>query len=66
MKMLRKLYYMNLSLLTAFYFNCNLACSRAFVLIGLKVTGSDMRQTGNDYFKEHKMADARYKSGRLQ
>ena len=34
----------------------------AFVLIGLKVTGSDMRQTGNDYFKEHKMADAQVTS----
>ncbi|WP_105994071.1 FtsX-like permease family protein [Staphylococcus simulans] len=34
----------------------------AFVLIGLKVTGSDMRLSGNDYFKEHKMADAQITS----
>ncbi|MCV3742786.1 FtsX-like permease family protein [Lentilactobacillus hilgardii] len=29
-----------------------------FVLIGLKVTGPDMRTTGNDYYTAHKMADA--------
>ncbi|HIZ95125.1 MAG TPA: FtsX-like permease family protein [Candidatus Ligilactobacillus excrementavium] len=34
----------------------------AFVLIGLKVTGSDMRATGNQYFSQHKMADAQVTS----
>ncbi len=34
----------------------------AFVLIGLKVTGSDMRTTGNQYFSQHKMADAQVTS----
>lgn len=29
-----------------------------FVLIGLKVTGPDMRTTGNNYYTAHKMADA--------
>lgn len=29
-----------------------------FVLIGLKVTGPDMRATGNDYYTTHRMADA--------
>ena len=29
-----------------------------FVLIGLKVTGSDMRQTANAYYRQHKLADA--------
>ncbi|MFT8529399.1 MAG: FtsX-like permease family protein [Lentilactobacillus diolivorans] len=29
-----------------------------FVLIGLKVTGPDMRMTGNNYYTSHKMADA--------
>ncbi len=33
-----------------------------FVLIGLKVTGSDMRATGNQYFSQHKMADAQVTS----
>ncbi|WP_226386140.1 ABC transporter permease [Staphylococcus sp. Marseille-Q1834] len=34
----------------------------AFILIGLKVTGDDMRQTGDDYFKEHHMAHAQVTS----
>lgn len=34
----------------------------AFILIGLKVTGSNMRQTGNDYFEKHHMADAQVTS----
>ncbi len=33
-----------------------------FVLIGLKVTGNDMRATGNTYFHEHQMADAQVTS----
>lgn len=34
----------------------------AFVLIGLKITGTDMRATGNQYFRQHKMADAQVTS----
>lgn len=33
-----------------------------FILIGLKVTGNDMRMTGNNYYQSHKMADAVVKS----
>lgn len=33
-----------------------------FILIGLKVTGTDMRSAGNDYYQEHNMADAVIKS----
>lgn len=33
-----------------------------FILIGLKVTGNDMRQTANSYYTSHKMADAVIKS----
>lgn len=33
-----------------------------FVLIGLKITGGDMRATGNQYFRQHKMADAQVTS----
>lgn len=33
-----------------------------FILIGLKVTGNDMRQTANNYYTSHKMADAVIKS----
>lgn len=33
-----------------------------FVLVGLKVTGPDMRATGNTYYTEHHMADAVIKS----
>lgn len=32
------------------------------MLIGLKVTGDDMRATGNQYFCQHKMADAQVTS----
>lgn len=34
----------------------------AFVLIGLKITGSDMRATGRQYFDQHHMADAQVTS----
>ncbi|WP_125588838.1 ABC transporter permease [Companilactobacillus jidongensis] len=33
-----------------------------FILIGLKVTGNDMRVTANNYYESHKMADAIIKS----
>lgn len=33
-----------------------------FVLVGLKVTGPDMRATGNTYYNQHYMADAVIKS----
>ncbi|WP_225426588.1 hypothetical protein [Companilactobacillus hulinensis] len=33
-----------------------------FILIGLKVTGNDMRQTANDYYSIHNMADAEIRS----
>ena len=33
-----------------------------FILIGLKVTGNDMRQTTSSYYSSHKMADAVIKS----
>ncbi|MEX2955266.1 FtsX-like permease family protein [Staphylococcus pasteuri] len=34
----------------------------AFILIGLKVTGDDMRLTGDQYFKDHHMAHAQVTS----
>lgn len=34
----------------------------AFILIGLKVTGNDMRLTGDQYFQDHHMAHAQVTS----
>ncbi|MHD0396340.1 hypothetical protein ACY2DA_00430 [Staphylococcus simulans] len=59
MKMLRKTIFKEFKAsLPRFISIAILLALGTFVLIGLKVTGDDMRLTGNDYFKEHKMAHA--------
>lgn len=65
----RKLKILNKNILREFKFSLarfisitTLLALGVFILIGLKITGSDMRSTANNYYNEHNMADAVIKS----